>query len=285
MLQERSYPRAVLGAEGMHHSPEPEAAPGHSRRPEIHRRFALLRALIYDRRLRHRLVFAGALLALLAVAGLTVLASLYAVFPLDVEFTQELQEDQWALVSQLMYLVSLPGYAPWSWLLVCAVTLLLGLLLGWRDGLYLLLLTVAQGLVNGLIKRAIGRPRPIDSLVEVFVPNHGFSFPSGHVMFYTVFFGFLLFLVLTRMPASGWRWAAGLPLAALVLLIGPSRIILGAHWLSDVLAAYLLSLVILVLGIEGYIHFLAPSRPEAQRGLVGRLDERREGPTAPTTGP
>jgi membrane-associated phospholipid phosphatase len=261
----------------MQHPPDSQAARGQSRRAEIRRRFALLRALIYDHRLRHRLVVIGALLALLAVAGLTVLASLYAVFPLDVEFTQELQEDQWAFVSELMYAVSLPGYAPWSWLLVCAATLLVGLLLGWRDGLYLLLITVGQGLVNGLIKRAIGRPRPIDSLVEVFVPNHGFSFPSGHVMFYTVFFGFLLFLVLTRMPSTGWRWAAGLPLAALVLLVGPSRIILGAHWLSDVLAAYLLSLVILVLAIEGYIHLLAPSSPEAERGLVGQLDEQREG--------
>jgi membrane-associated phospholipid phosphatase len=97
------------------------------------------------------------------------------------------------------------------------------------------------------------------------------------VMFYTVFFGFLLFLVLTRLPSTGWRWAAGLPLAALVLLVGPSRIILGAHWLSDVLAAYLLSLVILVLGIEGYIHFLVPLSPQAEQGLVGRLDEQREG--------
>lgn len=261
----------------MYHPPDSQVAPAQRRREELRRRFALLRALIYDQRLRHRVVLVGALLALLAVAGLTVLASLYAVFPLDVEFTRELQEDQWAIAAQLMYLVSLPGYAPWSWALVAVATLAVGLLLGWRDGLYLLLLTAAQGLVNGVIKRAIGRPRPIDSLVDVFVPNHGFSFPSGHVMFYTVFFGFLLFLVIARMPGGLWRWVAALPLAALVLLVGPSRLILGAHWLSDVLAAYLLSLVILVLGIEGYIHYLAPSRPEAQRGLVGRLDEQREG--------
>ena len=261
----------------MHHQPDPPVDSAQSRRDETRRRFALLRSLIYDRRLRHRIVLVGALLALLAVAGLTVLASLYAVFPYDVAFTQELQEDQWAIVSQLMYLVSVPGYAPWSWLLVAVATLLVGLMLGWREGLFLLLITAAQGLVNGLIKRAIGRPRPIDSLVDVFVPNHGFSFPSGHVMFYTVFFGFLAFLLLARLPNNRLRWLVSAPALALVALVGPSRIILGAHWLSDVLAAYLLSTVILVLGIEAYIHFLAPSGPEAQQGLVGKLDQQREG--------
>ncbi len=249
----------------MQHPPDPQVE-GQPRPAEARRRFALLRELIYNPRWRHRLLLVGGLLALLAVAALTLLASFYAVFPLDVAFTQELQEEQWALVAQLMYIVSLVGYVPWSWVAVAAATLLVGALLGWRDGLYLLLITVAQGLINGLIKRAIGRPRPIDTLVEVFVPEHGFSFPSGHVMFYTVFFGFLLFLVLTRMPAGPWRWVAGLPLAALVLLVGPSRIILGAHWLSDVLAAYLLSLVILVAAIEGYIHLLTPRDPTPAPG-------------------
>src|SRR5690606_13008495 len=114
---------------------------------EARRRFALLRELIYNPRWRHRLLLVSGLLALLAVAALTLLASFYAVFPLDVAFTQELQEEQWALVAQLMYIVSLVGYVPWSWVAVAAATLLVGALLGWRDGLYLLLITVAQGLI------------------------------------------------------------------------------------------------------------------------------------------
>ncbi len=260
-------------------------APPPPRHPEARRRFALLHTLIYDARRRHRLILIGALLALALVVGLTLLARLYTVLPVDVWFTQELQEHQLALVSRLMYGVSIFGYTPWSALTVTVGTLLIGLLLGWRDGLYLLGITVGQGLVNALIKYTIGRPRPINTLVEVFVPEQGFSFPSGHVMFYTVFFGFLLFLVLTRMPHTRWRWLFGAPLVALLLLIGPSRIILGAHWLSDVLAAYLLGLVILVPAIEGYIYFLAPHTPAAEGGLIRWHDARNESsPGEPDSG-
>lgn len=244
--------------------------------PEARRRFALLRTLIYDERRRHRLMLVGALLALVLVAALTVLARLYTVLPIDVWFTQELQENQWALVARLMYAVSIFGYTPWSAITVAVGTLLLGLLLGWRDGLFILLLTVGQGLVNALIKRAVGRPRPIDTVVEVFVPEQGFSFPSGHVMFYTVFFGFLLFLTLTRLPHGWLRWVAGVPLAALILLVGPSRIILGAHWLSDVVVAYLLGMLILVLAIEAYIRYLAPATPAAEGGLLREYDTRQQ---------
>lgn len=242
---------------------------------ETQQRLALLRSLVYDEPRRHRLILTGALLALLLVAGLTVLARLYTVLPLDVWFTQELQEHPSKLVTGVMYGVSTLGYTPWSALTVAIGCLVVGVLLGWRDGLYLLVITVAQGLVNALIKRAIGRPRPLDSLVEVFVPVEGFSFPSGHVMFYTVFFGFLLFLTLTRLPRGRPRWLLAAPLAALVLLVGPSRIILGAHWLSDVLAAYLLGLVLLVLAIEAYIHFLAPMSPADEGGLVRQFDQIR----------
>jgi len=237
---------------------------------------ARLRTLIYNDRHRHRLIVIGALLALLVVATLAVLARLYTVLPFDVWFTRELQGHQWALVAQGMYAVSFFGFTPWSAITVGVGTLATGLLLGWRDGLYLLLITIGQGLINALIKSTIGRPRPIDTLVEVFVPAQGYSFPSGHVMFYTVFFGFLVFLALIRMPATWLRWLLIAPLAALILLVGPSRIILGAHWLSDVIAAYLLSLVLLAAAIEGYLYALAPATLGAQAGLLHHYDLQRE---------
>lgn len=246
-----------------------------SQHREVRQRFAVLRTLVYDKRRRHRVVLVGAVLTLLAVAGITLLARLYTVLPFDVWFTLELQSFQSTVVTQVMYAVSVVGYLPWSAVAVAVGALMVGLLLGWREGLYLLAITLAQGLVNALIKRAIGRPRPIDTLVDVFVPSPGFSFPSGHVMFYTVFFGFLLFLVLTRIPAAPLRRLLAVPLAGIVLLVGPSRIILGAHWLSDVIAAYLLGLVILVVAIEGYLHVLAPSAPSEERGLMRRYDETR----------
>lgn len=209
------------------------------------------------RRSNH-LITISVLLALIGVAGLSVLARIYTVLPIDVWFTRELQEIQWAFVSRLMIAVSFLGYEPWSAITAVAGSALVAALLGWRDGLYLLGVTVGQGLVNAAIKWAVGRPRPVTSLVDVIVPLNGYSFPSGHVMFYTVFFGFVAFLALTRAPPR-WRWPLAAAPLALVLLVGPSRIILGAHWLSDVLAAYLLGLAILAVAIERYVRWLRRS--------------------------
>jgi membrane-associated phospholipid phosphatase len=48
---------------------------------------------------------------------------------------------------------------------------------------------------------------------------------------------------------------------------------LGAHWLSDVIAAYLFGIIILAFGIEFYLRDLAPRAPAQQDGLVGAHDQ------------
>jgi undecaprenyl-diphosphatase len=64
-------------------------------------------------------------------------------------------------------------------------------------------------------------------------------------MFYTIFFGFLIFLVMKYTPRTTLRAIALLLLGGIILLVGPSRMYLGAHWLSDVVAGYLIGLVYL----------------------------------------
>jgi membrane-associated phospholipid phosphatase len=95
-------------------------------------------------------------------------------------------------------------------------------------------------------------------------------------MFYTVFFGFLFFLAWTRLPYSLWRVVVMALTGGLILLIGPSRMYLGAHWLSDVIAAHLLGFIILAFGIEFYLRHLAPRQPTQQAGLVGARDQAFE---------
>ena len=173
--------------------------------------------------------------------------------PGDLEATLALQSIAAPWFKELMVAVSIFGWSPWSVLSVVAAASLVTLWLGYKSGLYLAGIVGLQALVNYIIKELVARPRPTDPPVWVYSPEAGFSFPSGHVMFYTVFFGFLLFLA-WRYLKSGWPRALVITLLAIpILLVGFSRIYLGAHWLSDVVAGYLLGGLILWVGIEVYL--------------------------------
>jgi membrane-associated phospholipid phosphatase len=221
-------------------------------RPEFRRLHKTLR----DEVRRHRaLVIAG--LGMLAVVGtMAYFTSRREMLPLDLRATVRLQSVRFSPFADLMYAVSIPGYYPWNALIVTAGSLVIARWLNWRDGAYVAGLTIAQGLMNHTIKTTVGRPRPTDSVVEVIFPNTGLSFPSGHVMFYTAFFGFAFFLALTRLRRSPGRKLVLATSGALIVLVGPSRIYLGAHWLSDVVAGHMLSLVILLLGVEVYVRYV-----------------------------
>jgi membrane-associated phospholipid phosphatase len=243
---------------------------------ETHQRFQRLRRLIQDEQRRQQLIFVFGLISLAIVSLIAYLTYTLPISPWDLATTRGLQEIRNTAFLRFMVIISLFGYAPWSAITICSGALLVSVLLGWKDGAYLVLLTAIQGLANQLIKTAIGRPRPLDTLVDVFVPVAGNSFPSGHVMFYTVFFGFLFFLAWMRLPHSIWRVLLLILTGGLILLIGSSRMYLGAHWLSDVIAAHLLGLIILSFGIEFYLRYVAPRTPTQQGGLVGERDQAVE---------
>jgi membrane-associated phospholipid phosphatase len=107
-----------------------------------------------------------------------------------------------------------------------------------------------------LIDFIVARPRPSSSLIHVFIPEQIPTFPSGHVVYAIVYYGFLLYLSLTK-PVSQWRfrWIL-IPFqvyAALnILLIGYSRVYEGSHWLTDVLGGYLMGALFLILLIFLY---------------------------------
>jgi len=107
-------------------------------------------------------------------------------------------------------------------------------------------------MVNLLVKQLVARSRPTVDLVHVFRILDSYSFPSGHVMFYVGFFGYLWFLVYTLLKHSIRRIFLLSLLGSLVALIGVSRIYLGQHWASDVLGAYLLGGLILAGVIQLY---------------------------------
>src|SRR5579859_1399826 len=100
--------------------------------------------------------------------------------------------------------------------------------------------TITGSVLNAVLKRLARRPRPKAPLVRLLFPRVlGSSFPSGHVMFYTVFYGFLTSLAFSLLHPSRTRTVLVTSCAGLITAVGPARIMLGAHWASDVTGAYL----------------------------------------------
>jgi undecaprenyl-diphosphatase len=123
-----------------------------------------------------------------------------------------------------------------------------------RSEMFGLLLSAGGGsALNRLFKHLVARPRPTLEYVRVSGEWANESFPSGHVTFYVCFFGFLFFAAYALLPRGSNVRRAACTLAALpVLLVGLSRVYLGAHWPSDTLGAYLFGGLWLAFSLDLY---------------------------------
>ncbi|MGT2926822.1 phosphatase PAP2 family protein [Streptococcus cuniculipharyngis] len=114
---------------------------------------------------------------------------------------------------------------------------------GWKSEAGLLLTNGALASLAILgLKAVYQRPRPsLNHLVEAA----GYSFPSGHSLGPMLIIGTAIIIVCQRMPESGKKKALLLLLALVILLLGLSRIYLGVHYPSDVLAGFLVGYALL----------------------------------------
>lgn len=190
--------------------------------------------------------------ALGAFALLTFMVATIPSFPIDLEIERALQSINSPIFVALMNLVSWPGFSPQSFI-ISALIIVVIYVFGWRwEALTAFVAALVPPLLNVIIKEWIRRPRPSIDVVNVFQILESYSFPSGHVMFYVGFFGFLWFVVYTLLKRSGIRTLLLIILGSLIGLVGISRIYLGQHWPSDVLGAYLLGGLVLVAIIQFY---------------------------------
>jgi|SRR5687768_4058357 len=197
------------------------------------------------RRYRTLLFYILLVSAIIAFSFLTFLVETIPSFAIDLQITLAIQSIDSPFFANLMWLVSWPGFLPQSVIITLLIALLLYLYgLRWESAISLLAALVS-GVSNELIKGAIQRPRPAINLVDVFEVLTSYSFPSGHVMFYTILFGFFWYVIYTMLKRSYLRNLLLTLLGSLILFVGVSRIYLGQHWASDVLGAYLLGGLIL----------------------------------------
>jgi undecaprenyl-diphosphatase len=187
-----------------------------------------------------------------AFAILTFMVKTIPAFPIDLAVTRAIQSIDFPFFAEFMSLISWPGFVPQSYLLPVLVALMIYLFgLRW-EAITALVATVLSGILNILVKDLVQRPRPTVDVVDVFRILNSYSFPSGHVMFYLGFLGFLWFLAFTLLKKSWKRTSLLILFAVFILLVGPSRIYLGQHWASDVLGAYLLGSLTLVIILQFY---------------------------------
>lgn len=112
------------------------------------------------------------------------------------------------------------------------------------EGVAISINLIISFLANQILKRIVARPRPTEYRI---VEELGYSFPSGHSMVSMAFYGLLIYFIYRKVKNPYIKWFSCISLTILILLIGLSRIYLGVHYASDVIAGFCISLAYLAL--------------------------------------
>jgi membrane-associated phospholipid phosphatase len=171
----------------------------------------------------------------------------------DVRFSNWLHTHGWAPLTKAMWVIT----SLHASLVVCGAALLLGIYLWRRRERYwvvALWLSVFGGLLlNKTLKLIFHRARPrFRDAVQVLT---SYSFPSGHTMIATVFYGALAAFVIACSKSWAQRILAAAVAITLILLVAFSRVYLGAHYLSDVLGAMAEGFAWVALSLTGLYYF------------------------------
>jgi len=210
-----------------------------------------------------------ALISILILAVVTVAISIvvyfHPVMNFEVLISKDLQAKgdtlwQQQLISNILSFVSLIGRTTIMVWIVLAFALLFWLLKYYWENLFCLI-TLFSAVINSLIKILIHRPRPSEDLVNVLDRQLSPSYPSGHVVFFTVFFGYIIAtMFFTKKIPLFVRIIIGIFSLLLIFLVSISRIYLGAHWVTDVIAGYCEGFILLAILLYFYLKKYASSK-------------------------
>lgn len=221
----------------MSNLPEQEAThetPGIAGAIEDDARFGI--AFLRRRWRRLLLAFAGLLLPLWGFGEIADEVREAEAFPFDAPILQFAQGIAHHGFDRAFLLFSKLGYqwgvVPFDVLLVLALAVSRKL----REGLFAGIAIIGSALLNLGAKQLFARERP--TLWESVAPESTFSFPSGHAMG-SITLAMVLVLLAWH---TRWRWWVTVPMAAFVAMVGLSRVYLGVHYPSDILAGWAFSI-------------------------------------------
>jgi undecaprenyl-diphosphatase len=157
----------------------------------------------------------------------------------------------------------------WVVLPLLAVAVTFFYLKGWRlSAMLLLVSTAGSAVLTNVLKSVFERARP--ELFESGYHASFYSFPSGHATVAVGFYGMLTVVLAYRLHGRA-RWAVAISGLLVVLLIGFSRLYLGVHYPTDIVAGYLAALLWLVCVCAVYALWLSV------RGLRAAESSRKSG--------
>lgn len=165
---------------------------------------------------------------------------------------------------------------------VIAVVVAVAIAVAWRRWTPLILMAIASGgslLITVTGKELTARDRPPQALA---VPpfESSASFPSGHTLNATVVLGLTAYLLVVWAKRKRWRVLSVVTLGTLVVAMGLSRVFLGHHWLTDVVAGWVIGLGWLVSVITGHRVMITLER--RNQGRVPETTSISQGPTKPS---
>ena len=114
--------------------------------------------------------------------------------------------------------------------------------IGLLIGINLITITI----LNQLFKFILMRPRPTEYRI---INESGYSFPSGHSMISMAYYGFIIYIIYKYIKNKKIKYILITLISILIIFIGISRIYLGVHYTSDVLAGFLFSISYLIIYI------------------------------------
>jgi undecaprenyl-diphosphatase len=160
------------------------------------------------------------------------------VLPFDIPIARFIQQVNWG---PLVHVMDLINASAGIWQVVLGVIAVVGLFIFERRAGWLMLIGSISSLLDNIIKLVISRQRPPADLVHILSPTTGFSYPSGHAVFFT-WMSFMIAVSIAPKIRPSYRPILWILAAIVIVLTCLARVWAGDHWPSDVLGGVLLGI-------------------------------------------
>jgi undecaprenyl-diphosphatase len=158
------------------------------------------------------------------------------VLPFDIPIANFIQNFNWGpLVYPMEWLNASAGY----WQVALGAIAIIALFIVERRAGWLMLIGSISSLLDNIIKLVVSRQRPTIDLVHIVTPASGFSYPSGHAVFFT-WMSFMIAVSIAPRIRPVYRPVLWIVAVIVSVLACIARVWAGAHWPSDVLGGFLL---------------------------------------------